>query len=159
MFVCNPQWEKPFRDDALHSKSNKKNNTYTQWFEEGVFVCARGERQGWIIWFLKNRHQGLEGRPGGIGEEDAQEKKKTGVLVSWDCLATPPPPPPLLWQQMVGQSLLHCHSPPRGQISSEHCLAVQVQKNPDPSHTHTHTHPPPSADSCIYVRTWQRHTK
>lgn len=53
-----------------------------------------------------------------------------------------------------GQSLPYCHSPLRGQITSEHCLAGQVQKPLTPP-----MNPPPSADGCIYVRTWQKHSE
>ncbi len=58
-----------------------------------------------------------------------------------------------------GQPLAYCHSPLTGQITSEHCLAGQVQ-NPLTAPTITTT-PPPSADACVHVRTQdrKRHTQ
>lgn len=83
----------------------------------------KGERGGWnhmISEKQTNAWRETEEEEEKRGEEDAEEGGRGGYGVG-------------IWLLLVvvvadgGQSLAYCHSPRPGQITSEHCLAGQVQ--------------------------------
>lgn len=53
-------------------------------------------------------------------------------MASWNCLATPPTFSIAVVVADGGQSLAYCHSPLKGQITSEHCLAGAGAETHDP---------------------------
>lgn len=119
-------------------------------------------RENGITWLLKNRRNSFEerqrGEMGGRRTHTRRERGEgfqVGVLKLLGHTPTSPlypslslthtPSPSVVVVADGGQSLPYCHSPRRGQITSEYCLAGQVQKPLTPPHPHY----PPSADSCI----------
>lgn len=83
--------------------------------------------------------------------EGRRIQRRGGVELVYGFLKTAWPHPHLLPVVVVadgGQSLAYCHSPLKGQITSEHCLAGQVQKPLTPHHSPPPPTPLPSSTIC-----------
>jgi len=119
-----------------------------------MFECVKGEREGQNH-MVSGKQKPVSGeKKRGIWGRRMHRRRGEGEGF-WagflKLLGHTPNPLPVVVVADGVQSLPYCHSPLRGQITSEHCLAGQVQKPLTPLPLLLTPH---HLLMAVYVRTW-----